>query len=766
MSSKRSPFSLPASLACAFALTLFGSACDCGQTNPCGEDEDCEDGGALPPDFCDSQAEADSDSEHCHLTVNDATGDARKTGVYISRLLDGGVDRDWYLAKMPSGLGDRSLLHVNAGYQVPQTAVNFSVNVLTAGSNGALTSIAAANNDHGAAAPKPVDIVIPFGTSGANVYLLVGDNRSDAQHQVDNRNPYSVFVQVMDNPDTNEPNDTTPTVIPLTNSGAEQSGSVTGYLATTDDKDLYSVEVGGSGNRFLYLHITESADHPTNPPPPYKLGYRLLDSQGNSVSEGHMENEFLTIDLATSRVTTGRTGTWRLEVMGYKAENSNEKIAGDLRIQYKVDVRLLPDLDTYEPNDTLATAKSFGLSGPGTTQIRGKLSTVPDEEWFVLNVPSGPATLRYKLTVAAAGGRFEPLGSGQRIQGPNRYLRILKTLPSGGTSGTCTSTKYDDRLVCHKSYSQADDIADEQKKFVAAWCNPSTQGVPPLCLYSQRWAEQDPPFANMKNVVGTVPVPAEGGTYYIVLRDEGQGVAKYADDRDWTIDFTWANDADEAGRPAENGPKTLGVTTNAEGEISFGYGAFVEGFNPNHGEGIRGSLIKDYDAYESDEDLYEFTWSSTGPLGWLIEWDMQHPMGGVPPGELVFEVTFCTGASTGGGEVCQGAHTELLGYNAGEATPWYLPMSSGNATHLFTRTDSATVMTTKAEPVGCWCFSDTRAASGHFFLNVRGANRVSNDPIRYTIKQSVGTYPEFPSSVCPGNAGVDAGGVSSCGFAP
>ncbi len=762
MSSMRRRFlSVGAPWVCLLTLSSLG----CGTNPACPDGEDCTDAGALPPDFCNSRAEADSDSVNCLLVVNDATGTTRKTDVFISRLPDGGADQDWYLAPMPSTLTARSLLHVNAGYSAPQTQVNFSVNILTEGANGQLTSIGTASDNHGSAAPKPVDLIMPFSTPNAKVYLLVGDLGGDNKIRVDNRNPYSVLVQVRDNPDSHEPNDTaaTATTITTASAGDGVEGTSTGYLATPDDVDEYVVNVSGSGRSILYVHLTEVTDggvHPTNPPPPYKLGYVLFNPQGTQVSEGHMENEFMTIDLATSRVVTAsNAGQWRLEVKGYKESGS---VGGDLRIQYAVDVRVLPEKDTNEPNDTFDTAKTVNLSALTSTQLKGKLSTVPDEEWFkvVLAPRSTPSTLRYKLTVAPSGGRFLPLSSGQQVEGPNRYLRVLAALPGGTTPADCSSKQ----AVCPKSYTSASNAPD-QAAFVGPFCNPLTG--PPLCLYSQRQGEQQPPFTNMKNVVGAVPVPAAGGTYYVLYRDEGRGVAKYADDRDWTIDLTWADDPDEA-----TPTRTMalgGSTTTAAGDLTYGYGAMLDPFSFTTGAGIRGSPLLDYDAYESDEDLWELTFGgASAAQGWSLEWQTDHGDGGVSPGEVFFELTFCNapGAATGS-RLCPGtAATKLLGYVSGNATPWYLnPNQASNARKLFTQTSSAGATTISMAPEGCWCFSTPEVTSTHFFLNVRAANRVSNEPIHYTLRQSIGAYPSFflPFAGCPGNAGVDAG-TTTCDF--
>jgi hypothetical protein len=244
-----------------------------------------EDAGALPDDFCNSQEEAVTDSVNCHLTIT--TGGAMpapKSGVYISRLIDGGVDQDWYFAQAPAGLTARSLLHIRGGYQAPQTAVNFQMNVLKEG-DGGLLSVTTAIDKHGPAAPKPIDVIVPFADSNARLFALVNDEGISGQVRVDNRNAYTLFMEIIENPDVNEPNDATPTPIALTTTGAIQQGSQTGYLATDDDVDTFSFQVAGAGRQIIYLHILGPDPHPMNPPPPYKLSYTLFDPSGKPISD-------------------------------------------------------------------------------------------------------------------------------------------------------------------------------------------------------------------------------------------------------------------------------------------------------------------------------------------------------------------------------------------------------------------------------------------------------------------------------------------------
>ncbi|MDP1826831.1 MAG: hypothetical protein Q8L48_26400 [Archangium sp.] len=714
-----------------------------------------DDAGALPPDFCNSADEAVSDSVNCHLTIT--TGGAMpapKSGVFISRLVDGGIDQDWYFAQAPGGLTARSLLHVRGGYTAPQTAVNFQVNVLKEG-DGGLLSVTTAIDKHGPAAPKPIDVIVPFSESNARLFALVNDEGISGQVRVDNRNTYSLFMEIIDNPDVNEPNDTTPTAIALTTTGAIQDGSQTGYLATNDDVDQFSFPMTSAGRQVIYLHILGPDPHPMNPPPPYKLSYTLFDPSDRPIAEGVMANEFLRIDLATARLAT-MTGTYRVEVKGFKPPTSTLPIRGDLDLRYTVNVQIMPDLDTQEGaggNDTAMTARVISISPNGSTSLTGKLSYVADEEWFVLSLPSRstPSTLRYRVTAAAGGGRFAPL-SGT----PARQLRITKRVTAGATA--------QDRQVACRTSPAACAKSDTADKFpVNELCNASD---PPQCLYAQR-NEELPRIPLIRNLVGALPVfqnqPVE---LLIMFRDEGVGASKYADDRDWTIDLDWVDDGDEAARVA--GPTVIGLsgtTSVAQGELTYGYGKV---FDVDQwfmrGGGLRG--LNDYDAYDTDKDLFQFNFGgAVGDQGWELSWDLLHADGGMrPAGDIALEFTFCGAGPVPDGGLCAGSQTRIFGYSDQSLTPWYLPQSASNGRTLFTRTSTASSTTITALPVACTCFSAARTSAGVYYANIAAIDRVENDPIRYRISQRIAPYPGNFTGPDGGSASCPVGD-GGCGFA-
>ncbi len=713
----------------------------------------CEDAGALPPDFCNSKEEAETDTTNCQLNIT--TGGAAKDpkgGVYISRLSDGGTDQDWYLAQAPGNLTARSLLHFGGGYSAPQSGVNFSINVLKEGLDGGLVSVATAIDKHGPAAPKPVDVILPFADSNARLYVIVADEGISGQVRVDNRNPYSVFMEMVENPDVNEPNDATPTPIALTGSPI-QEGTQTGFIATNDDVDTFSFPVMGAGRQVIYLHIT--APQPTKAPP-YRLSYTLFSPSGVPIAEGVMANEFLRIDLATARLAP-MTGTYKVEVKGYRPPNTTGAIPGDLSLQYTVALKVMPDVDAQEGsggNDSATTAKAIAMSGNNSISLTGKLSYVADEEWFAVSLPArgSPSTLRYRVTAAPGGGRFEPI-SGT----PARQVRITRRVTAGATA-------QDRQIACRTSSAVCYRGSDSDPGLVDALCNASD---PPQCLFAQR-NEELPRIPELRNLVGAIPVVQNQATEFLVMfRDEGVGASKYADDRDWTLELTWADDADEAARLA--GPTVLalsGTTSVASGELTYGYGRV---YDPDRWftqpGGLRG--IADYDAYDTDRDLFQFGFgAATGDQSWELSWELMHANdGGMrAPGDIALELTFCSTGPVPDGGLCAGSQQRIFGYSGQSLTPWYLPQSASNGRMLFTKVSTTTSTTVTATPVGCTCFSAARTAGGVYYANIAAIDRLDNDPIRYRISQRIAPYPA--SFTTPdGGGGICPNGDGGCQFA-
>lgn len=718
-----------------------------------GDEETC-DAGTLPPDSCNSVEEAKTGP--CTLTL------CQDREAFISTMADGGADVDFYSVTLPGNLTARSLLTLKAGYGgVPQTAVNFSVNVLRDQPDGGIAAIASGNDQRmGAAAPKNVEITQPFSDSNAQLVLRVSDIGGVVMPRVDNRNTYKVNICVIDNPDTNEPNDATPTPIALTNSGGIQQGTSSGYLATADDKDVFSFPVSGA-RQIIYVRISSTMMN-LMPPLAYRMAYTLKDPMGRPVAEGVMDNQFLQVDLSTARLTAG-DGTYTLEVFGYKTAQQMTPAPGDLRLKYDVDVRVMPDLDMSEGstgNDSAATARGTNLALNTPTTLTGRIAYIPDTEYFRLNLPArgGPAVLRYELLPSTGTGRFPPLSLI-----PTRQIRVVKEITTGATVQDRQTACVNNASLCPRSFN---DPSSSPGQLVSGVCR--SPGIdPPHCVLAERNEEhQIAALAAQKNFVGAIPVASNVTSLIFAYGDTGRGRLKWADDRDWSIRVTLEDDPDES--RVEPAPVALGAgTTATSGVISYGYGKTLEFDDLNMGPGVRGP--NDYDATETDVDRFSLNFgSATGDQSWALDWTFGSVDSGSPPGQLVFEMTFCQQTQADGG--CTGRFGILAPTYGSRLSPWYLPPVLANTRVQFTSQVNGGQTTVRVEPVACYCFQSSVVSSGSVLMNVLAVDRTSNDRIPYTVRQSIGAYPtSYPNpdggagmTSCPGPS--TDGGMGGCGF--
>ncbi len=731
--------------AAALALLVLGCMLGCKEEPKCAEGEVCDEQIELP-DLCNSRDEALNDPQ-CALTL----GEARTA--YLSFA----GDQDWYSAAMPSNLDARSLVRVTGGYGAPNTAVNLSLNLLR--EDGQL-SLARRIDSHGQGAPKPVDMVVPFTQSGARLLLLVSDEKT----AFDVKSQYQVKVEVLQNPDANEPNDTTATAIPLAAQGAVLSGQQSGYLATDDDVDRFSFDVPG-GRKIVHLRVTAPK---LSPPPPFRLAYTLFDPTGKPISEGNVANEFLEVDLATARLSTA-AGKYSVAIFGYKSPNTSTSLPGDLRLQYTVAVQVFDDVDATEPNDSVATPRVLSFGSPGTTQgATGRLSYVPDTDWFQINLPSqsAPTALHYRVTPGAGGGRFPPLAPI-----PDRQVRVFRPVTQGATLAdqrlACKST---DAGVCPKGY-EGSSIA---QGLVESLCDAFD---PPLCLYAER--NEHPSFSNLRNLEGVVPVPAnENVQLFIAVQDDGNN---YADDREYTLTVRWLSDSDEAARaalPNETDSNAIPYSASfpapsggvsVSGTLLHGYGRVLD-HNVNQGQGVRGP--QDYDAVPTDQDRFEFTFGSVTPpedRTWTLQWELQKlPDGGIPA-ELALDLEFCDGDSPDAGAGCVSVSRGLtLAYSKDPLAPWWSSAQSDRSV-MWTRDTSGGSVTVTAEPAGCFCFEPRFVRGQRFFVKVGAVDRDSYEPLQYTLRTA---YTDYPKSFtldggarsCPAPVPDGGGFAAGCRF--
>lgn len=714
---------------------------------PCvfGDEPSCDAGTAPPPDVCNSVEEALTDDQ-CKLTPGTTLAD---------RYVGHNGDQDYYSVKL-GALTPRSLLHVTGGYGVPATPVNFAVNVLNVDltTRQTTTSVAREIDRHGQAAPRPVDIIVPFSQSNADLIILVGDEGVLQNPPFDVRNPYALMVETLENPDANEPNDTTPTTINVTTSGAEATGQSTGMLATDDDLDkfTFTVPAAGGARRILYLHLTAAK---LTPAAPYRLAYRLINAAGTPVAEGQMANEFLAADLATARlVTPGETYT--LEVFGYRSMNTTGPIPGDLRPEsrYTVDLRFMDDQDTFEGttgNDTLATARPTPLTLGGSTSINGRIAYVPDPDWYAVSIPANAnaTVLSVRLRPGTGGGRFPPLSLP-----PDRQLRVTLPVSVGANAAERQNNCKTDRAVCPKSFDPQDVQAQQ---LVDSLCSSFD---PPHCLMSERLEAQR--WANLRNFDANIPVPPHAGTltYYVIVQDEGQD---WADDLNYDLEIRWLADPDDTARlgaPAQ----VTNVTENASfpdppatgevsGELTFGYGRVVN-HDLSRGEGIRAP--DDYDAWPTDFDRFQFNFPAVAApydRTWTLQWIIQNNDAGVAPGDLILEAQFCNGALLADGGC---GITRNIGFISGRVEPWYSSSFTDRAVIWDKQVVGNTTVVT-AQPAGCFCVEPRSMVAGAMFANVGAVDRVSPDPIRYTVRMGLAPYPA---------SYVSDGGTVSCPLVP
>src|SRR6185312_12614504 len=291
-------------------------------------------------------------------------------------------DKDWWVVNVGT-LPPRAIVHVVAGYKPGagqdagsfNTAVNFQINVLDSNNGVPGTSLATGVDVHGSNPPTMLDLTFRYTRSNNDLFLLVQD---DTGRKVDNLSPYSIFVEVVTDPDSNG-----------------------GFLATPGDVDYFSI-VAANPNSVMWLDVVQDCTPATCPPPHrYRLEYFLRDPSGavvatDSSTAGSLVSQS-SMEVATARLLK-TTGTYTLQVRGYIDPNNQTVIPpGDLNFKYKVSVIIVPLQDPHEPNNTIDDAKAkpspdLTLAGPGSSgTITGRISFVPDPDYYRIRLSGASA---------------------------------------------------------------------------------------------------------------------------------------------------------------------------------------------------------------------------------------------------------------------------------------------------------------------------------------------------------------------------------------
>ena len=703
-------------------------------------------------------------------------------------------DKDWWVVNVGT-LPPRAIVHVVAGYKPGagqdagsfNTAVNFQINVLDSNNGVPGTSLATGVDVHGSNPPTMLDLTFRYTRSNNDIFLLVQD---DTGRKVDNLSPYSVFVEVVTDPDSNETNDTPATATPITlsSSGGGVQGSNGGFLATPGDVDYFSI-VAANPNSVMWLDVVQDCTPATCPPPHrYRLEYFLRDPSGavvatDSSTAGSLVSQS-SMEVATARLLK-TTGTYTLQVRGYIDPNNQTVIPpGDLNFKYKVSVIIVPLQDPPEPNDTIDDAKAkpspdLTLAGPGSSgTITGRISFVPDPDYYRIRLSGAsavPHLLHYVVTPSNAPARFP------KLPGPkDRLLQVTTEIPAGAQSECAAG----DAGVCIISAP----VSNYNYPIATNLCQAPT----PQCLQSTRYESPDagsnPNLQNLGNFESILQVPPHPGAvdYFFLFEDEG---TNWADDTDYTIFVQWLNEPDsaEAVPDPQRGPVTMGTGVAATalggpsvGFLSYGIGALDTslGISPI-------TDVKDYDGRGDDVDTYIVD----VPVGAVpadsrlfFQWRIPAAtMTTTPPYDLGIRLGFCVPDA---GVDCASIQTRTqnggsqlgLIYTDNPVTSWwnFAPQATPNEP-AYDRAYSGSPPTgnvlTTFRDYACGCLEQrfTGPASGNarMFVSVFPINRtgwLTTYALPYTVETGwggLGSYPYNFTSV-PGGASIAC--PTPCGF--
>ena len=725
-------------------------------------------------------------------TAPDALANAEcrlQLGVAKTEYIQQAGDKDWWVVNV-GALPPRAIVHVVAGYRLgpgtdggaANTAVNLQINVLDSNNGVVGMSLGTAVDQHNSNPPNMLDLTFRYTKANNDIFLLVQD---DNGRDYDNLSPYSILVEVITDPDANEPNDTPATATPITLTGSASSmqGSNGGYLSTPGDVDYYSI-VAANPNSVMWLDVVQDCTTAVCPPPHrFRLEYFLRDPSGTVVATDSAGAGAL-VSTANMEVATARllktTGTYTLQVRGWIDPNNQTVIPpGDLTFKYKVQVIIVPLQDPVEPNDTIADAKGkptpdLTLAGPGSSgTITGRISFVPDPDYYRVRLSgasAGPHLLHYKVTPSNAPARFPAL------PGPrDRLLQVTTEIPAGAQSECAAG----DAGVCIIS------------------ANPSNYNYPiatnlclaptPQCLQSTRYESPDagsnPNLMNLGNFESVLQVPPHAGAvdYYFLYEDDG---TNWADDTDYTIFIEWLNEPDtaEAVPDPQRGPVSMGSGAGATaiggpsvGFLSYGIGALDTslGVSPI-------TDVKDYDGRGDDTDTYivDVPVGVVADARLFFQWRIPSAaMTTTPPYDLGIHLGFCV---PDGGVNCASVQTAPLNNPSGQLglifddaakTSWwnFSPQVTPNEP-LYDRSYSGSAPTgnvfTVLRDYACGCLEQRLVpASGtaRMFISVFPINRTSwsTYTVPYTVETGFGAYPYNFTSV-PGGATIAC--PTPCGF--
>ncbi|WP_147441846.1 hypothetical protein [Corallococcus exercitus] len=280
-------------------------------------------------DACNSREEALTLSE-CVLPLDNTPRQA-----YVGAL----YDSDWYRVEPVAPVTQPAIIRLRAGYAVPQTPVNLTLDAWVPFTPARPTS--RVNRHAPSAAPGPVELLIPYAEEADFRLLTLRDDTT----AFDTQSPYTVQAELLPDPDGHEPNNLPipGTAIPLTATAEGASGTSTGVLATEGDVDCFWFEVPAS-TRSISVHLTAEA---FSPELPFRFSYLLLTPEGGIPARQTAQDPSAATDLR-STTPASSAGRWKVWVQAYKGLDQDFVMPGDLRSRYTLEVRLS---DTEAPGD-------------------------------------------------------------------------------------------------------------------------------------------------------------------------------------------------------------------------------------------------------------------------------------------------------------------------------------------------------------------------------------------------------------------------------
>lgn len=722
-------------------------------------------GTTIPPNECTSAQAALSDVDAgCVLTLG------KWSYGYIAQL----QEQVWYSVNVGDA-GTLSIAHIIAGYYPPpdadggipdcklvnfNTAVNLTMNVLA---QDGQSSLATAQDIHGTACPTPMDITFRYTQPDTSVIMVLQDNTG---MKVDTKNEYSIRADMVQDPDTNEPNDTPQQAAPIqltTGPGGVESGTNGGYLSTPGDLDYFSVQSPGA-NYVLWLQLSQDPSVPSPPPHKFRLQYyvyapdgttQLIEGDANAGSQ--YSSNLVAIGTA---ILLNQAGPYYILVQGYRDANTVGQVPGDLTYRYLLQTMIVPLQDPTEGttppyNNTFASAYPVNggaaIAVGGSQTIIGRTSYNADEDWYAVTLAANPALalLHYKLTPGNTAGRFPPLPTN-----PSRNLFVYTQAPD---SPSCLSPDAGVCVISAPNGSTANSIAQG-----ACFENP------PKCLQSYRVealpTAPPPVLTKLRNFEGNLQVPphASAVTYYFFLQPLGdltENNGYWADDKDYTLLFQHIAEPDSL-EMIPDPPRLATLAASPGGPIasvpvylSYGLGQINPNTTPTPSDVIVGP--EDYDGRGNDIDTYQIALPFNMQQAWEISWSVPTTDGINPDYDLGFTLSFCDNDPDAGTGTppCYAMVTNPqsnssaqlgLAYSPTPYDSWWNPNASTIPDQVvYTQTISGGVVTTTVTPYGCFCFEPRFVSSGasYFLMNIFPLNRTSWALVPYTVTTGYSAYP-------------------------